>query len=90
MGKKKGEAPAGGKTVGGRTIAAWKQAAGFPHGSDEDIANRINQLAKEGGYAYECMPATVAKWRNTGGKVKPTQWCCCLSLTAIAPGAYGS
>jgi|SRR6516162_145752 hypothetical protein len=73
MAKKKDEAPAGGKTVGGRTIAAWKAAAGFPHGSDENIANRINQLAKEGGYAYECSAATVAKWRNTGGKAKASK-----------------
>ena len=54
------------KRAGGRTIARWKQEVfkELPNGSDEEIAQRLNELAQEEGYAYRCSATAVARWRE--------------------------
>jgi hypothetical protein len=54
------------KRAGGRTIARWKQQvfAELPEGNDQQIAERMNQIAHEEGYDYRCSPAAIARWRQ--------------------------
>ena len=54
------------KRPGGRTIARWKQQVfgELPQGNDQEIAERMNQVAVEEGYDYKCSPAAIARWRQ--------------------------
>ncbi len=54
------------RRAGGRTIARWKQAVfkEMPAGSDEQIAERLTQLARQEGFDYTCTPEAVARWRQ--------------------------
>jgi hypothetical protein len=58
-----GEEP---KRPGGRTTARWKQFVfqQLPAGSDQEIADRLNEIAHEEGYDYHCSPQAVARWRE--------------------------
>jgi hypothetical protein len=61
--------------AGGRTIARWKQAvfAEMPEGTDQQIADRINQIAREEGYDYSCSADAVARWRQPELTPSPTR-----------------
>jgi hypothetical protein len=54
------------KRAGGRTIARWKQMVfqQLPAGTDQEIADRLNEIAHEEGYDYHCSPQAVARWRE--------------------------
>jgi hypothetical protein len=54
------------KRAGGRTIARWKQLVfqQLPGGTDQEIADRLNEIAHEEGYDYHCSPHAVARWRE--------------------------
>jgi hypothetical protein len=84
---KKQDDSAGKKNAGGRTIAAWKTAAGWPNTTDEQLIHRINRMAQEGGYDYTLTPEQVKKWRAE--EAKGTKTARSLPAATVASRSQG-
>jgi hypothetical protein len=69
MGKKR----AGTKRISGGHIRSWRKKAfeELPTGSDQEIADRVNALAKAEGFDWAATPDQVAKWRSARAAVRP-------------------
>src|SRR5262245_38709818 len=76
MAKRKGGSKGGAKRVSGGHIRSWRKTAfnELPTGTDQQIADRVNALAAEAGFAgYTVSPDGVAKWRSAPASARPAR-----------------
>ena len=56
------------KRPGGRLIASWKQKVLSQEGTNEELAERFNELAKD--HDYHVTAEKIAEWKQSPGKEK--------------------